>query len=276
MPHKSQSKPTQRWFFLCMILMSIVSINTFAQNKTKTRIITLSPHLAELVASAGAIDNLVGVVAYSDFPQDVQSIQQVGDAFKLDYERILLLKPDYILSWKSGTPQAVIDKLKQLKLTVIETDIKTLLDIPKVMNQIAQLTHTESIAQINVDKFIREINDLKAQNKTKKSIFIETYNQPLYTVSANHWISEAVSLCGYYNIFDALNQPSAPVTLESVISKNPQAILTIAQQDDSQWLKWKNIEAVKTKQLFTIHPDFLTRPSMRVLIGIKKLCEMKK
>lgn len=252
--------------------MAVVMGNPQAQEKQATRLITLSPHLAELVASAGAIDNLVGVVAYSDFPKSVQSIQQVGDAFKVDYETILTLKPDYILSWKGGTPQAVTDKLKSLKLNIIETKIDKLTDIPKVIKQIAQLTHTELVAQKNTAAFVTSINKLKEQSKAHKSIFIETYHQPLYTVSDKHWISEAVSICGYNNIFNNLSQLSVPVTLESVISKNPQAILTIAQQADSQWMKWKNLAAVKNNQTFTIHPDYFSRPTLRILIGIEKLC----
>lgn len=273
MSYKNKSKPVSHWFFLC-IFFSLTAIMGMAQAQEKhaVRLITLSPHLAELVASAGAIDNLVGVVAYSDFPKSIQTIQQVGDAFKVDYETILTLKPDYILSWKGGTPQAVTDKLKNLKLNVIETEINKLTDIPKVIKQIAQLSHTEALAQKNADHFITSIDKLKEQSKINKSIFIETYHQPLYTVSGKHWISEVVSICGYENIFSDLTQLSVPVTLESVISKNSQAILTIAPQPDLQWLKWKSLTAVKNKQLFTIHPDFLSRPTLRVLVGIEKLC----
>jgi iron complex transport system substrate-binding protein len=274
MPFKIKSKPASGWFFLCIALLSItfISKSSKAQDKSSIRLVTLSPHLAELVASAGAIDNLVGVVAYSDFPKKIKSIQQVGDAFKVDYETILTLNPDYILSWKGGTPQTVTDKLKNLKLNVIETEINTLADIPKVINQIAQLTHTELLAKKNTGKFSTALNNFKAQNKSKKTIFIETYHQPLYTVSGKHWISEAISICGYHNIFDSLKQLSVPVTLESVISKNPQAILTIGQQSDPQWFEWKSLTAVKNKQIFTIHPDFLSRPTLRILIGIEKLC----
>ena len=47
------------------------------------RIVTLAPHLGELVYDAGAGERLVGVIAYSDFPPDVRELPRVGDALSL-------------------------------------------------------------------------------------------------------------------------------------------------------------------------------------------------
>jgi len=269
------TKPVYRWLFLCVFILLLLgcgSENSQTQSTKQLRLITLSPHLAELVDSAGAMKNLVGVVAHSDFPGAAKSIQIVGDAFKLDYEAIVSLKPDYILSWKNGTPQAIITKLKQLNMNVIETEITTLADIPKVIAQIATLTHSQSSAQVSINKFNNTLKNIQKPNNTTKSIFIETYGQPLYTVSGKHWISEAVSLCAFENIFENLTALSAPVSLEAIIDKNPQAILNIAKQKDSQWLRWETLTAVQNQQIYTIDPDYLSRPTMRLLIGIEKLC----
>lgn len=267
-------KPVLNWLFLLLFVsLSACEPKTQVINQHKPRIITLSPHLAELVVSAGAIENLIGVVAYSDFPEKVKSIELVGDAFKLDYEKILALKPDYILAWKGGTPIAVIEKLKSLNLTLVETEIKNLSDIPKTMAQIAKLTQTQKQAKIAIDLFNNTLGHIKSQQHTKSTTFIETYHLPLYTVSGKHWISQVAALCGYENIFSDLSQSSVPVTLESVVLKNPQAIINIAKQADKQWQKWQNIEAVKYNKIITIDPDIISRPSMRILEGIKQLCD---
>ena len=57
------------------------------------RIITLAPNLAELVFAAGAGDRLKGVVEYSNFPAQVSQLPRVGDAFRIDLERIIELNP---------------------------------------------------------------------------------------------------------------------------------------------------------------------------------------
>lgn len=268
-------KPVFYWLFLYTVFLSGCNIESqpIPNSTNKVRLITLAPHLAELVYSAGAEDSLIGVVAYSDFPEIVKSIDLVGDAFKLDYEKIITLQPDYILTWKGGTPIAVIEKLKSLKLNVIETEITRLIDIPKTIEQIAELTQTRLQASKSISTFNQALNEIKQLPHQDKSVFIETYHSPLYTVSGEHWMSQAALLCGYNNIFNDLSSISAPVTLEAVITKNPQAILNIAPQKDKQWQSWKELEAVKTQQVITIHPDYFSRPSMRILEGIKQLCE---
>jgi iron complex transport system substrate-binding protein len=257
---------------LTLVFLTSCDNNQNNLNNNRVRIITLSPHLAELVYSAGAEDHLIGVVAYSDFPESVKSIDQVGDAFKLDYEKIITLNPTHILSWKNGTPVSIIDKLTSLGLSIIETEINTLNDIPITIKQIAKLTNTETIAEKSIIDFQKTILRFKEKNYPLKSAFIETYHEPLYTVSKNHWMSEAASLCGYNNLFNDISQLSAPVSIEAVITRNPQAILNIAPQEDLQWLNWKDMEAVKNQQIITIHPDYFSRPSMRLLEGIKQLC----
>ncbi len=268
-------KPVLHWLFLLPFIVTLVSCDTQTTNEVvndKIKLITLSPHLAELVVSAGAIKNLIGVVSYSDFPAEVTTIQKIGDAFKLDFETIVSLKPDYILTWKGGTPLAMLEKLKNLNLTIIETEINTIDDIAKTITQIAQLTQTQTQAQKATTSFTKKLTIFKNQKHKHQTAFIETYHQPLYTVSGKHWMSQAASLCGYENIFNNLAQQSATVTLESVILKNPQTIINIAKQEDKQWQKWQNLNAVKNNNIIIIDPDYFSRPSMRLLQGIEKLC----
>ena len=265
-------------FFLLIVFTGLLSCNAnntpSDQLNKNVRIISLAPHLTELVASAGALDNLVGVVAYSDFPKEVKHIQVIGDAFNLDYETIIALNPDYLIVWKGGTPIATIDKLKSLKFNLIETEIKNLSDIPATVKLIAELTNTKDIATKNIDSFNQKLSQLKKQSHTIKTLFIQNYSKPLYTVSGKHWISEATTICGYQNIFNDLSQISTTVSLEAVITKNPQTILNIANQTDKQWQNWPLLDAVKNKRIFTISPDFFARPSMRILQGISQLCDL--
>ena len=88
-----------------------------------TRIITLAPNLAEMVFAAGAGAQLKAVVEYSNFPAQVTQIPRVGDAFRIDLERIIELNPDLVIAWKSGNPQTALQKLQQLGITVWQIEI---------------------------------------------------------------------------------------------------------------------------------------------------------
>ena len=73
------------------------------------RVVTLAPHLAELMFDISAGDMLVGVSAYTDFPEAATEIPIVSDAFVVDHEKLTLLEPDLLLAWESGTPAHVVE-----------------------------------------------------------------------------------------------------------------------------------------------------------------------
>ncbi len=271
--------------FKCITLLSItglsfllISCHTPQQEPSlneKTTLITLSPHLTELAISAGAIDHLVGKISFpGDVTSKLKDITIIGDSFKIDYETVLSLNPDYVLSWKGGTPVSMVNKLKSLNLQVIEIKIDKITDIPLAMANIAELTGTELEAQSNIEQFNKQLAILKNQKKTPKSTFIQTYHQPLYTVSALHWMSEAAQVCGFHNIFEDLAVSSAAVSLESVISHNPESIIVLGV--DHNWLQWPELQAVKNNNIIVMSPDDFSQPSMRILTGIEKLCDFNK
>jgi len=67
------------------------------------RIVALAPDLVEMVFDVDAGNTLVGAVDYSDYPEAAKSLPRVGDAFRVDLERLVALKPDLVLVWE-GRP----------------------------------------------------------------------------------------------------------------------------------------------------------------------------
>ena len=88
--------------------------NAAAPEGPAVRIVTLSPHLSELVFAAGAGRQLVGAVEYSDHPAAARQVPRVGDAFRVDLEAIATLRPDLILGWPSGNSRPV-DGLRSVR-----------------------------------------------------------------------------------------------------------------------------------------------------------------
>ena len=78
------------------------------------RIVSLAPHVTELLYAAGAGDKVVGVVQYSDYPEAAKKVARVGGYTSVDMEKVVALKPDLVLAWKSGNRDAHLDKLRGL------------------------------------------------------------------------------------------------------------------------------------------------------------------
>ena len=55
------------------------------------RIVSLAPHITELLFAAGAGDAVVGVTEFSDYPETARAITRVGGGTGLDLEAIRLV-----------------------------------------------------------------------------------------------------------------------------------------------------------------------------------------
>src|SRR5690606_10327665 len=109
------------------------------------RIISLAPSMTELLFAAGAGDRLVGVSEYSDYPPQALDIEIIGRFDMINTEAILALQPDLIVAWRSGNPQAAVQRLIDLGLNVYVGEPATLESIPSHLQRLAALAGTENI-----------------------------------------------------------------------------------------------------------------------------------
>ncbi|MDH3410224.1 MAG: cobalamin-binding protein, partial [Gammaproteobacteria bacterium] len=90
--------------------------------------------------AAGAGDTLVGVSAYSDYPDEAKQLPIIGDAFVVDQEQLAVLQPDLLLVWQSGTPEHVVDELRGAGYRVEVIRTRTLADVAAAIRRIGDLT----------------------------------------------------------------------------------------------------------------------------------------
>jgi len=260
-----------------IVFLIIVIVYAQAQgNEPNPRIksITLSPHLTELVYSAGGANTLVGVSSYSNYPEIALTIPVIGDAFRLDLELIKTLDPDVIFYWKNGTANQVVEQLNRLDFNLHEVSIHTLSDIPRAIQDISQVLNTTPTEPIN--HFLNKLNKIKNRPHTQQSALIQISNQPIYTVNGSHWMSEAIEACGLQNIFANLEAGSAAVTMESIIFKQPQVIINLDQSNTLNPLsKWNNIPAIKNNHIIHVNADKFSRPTLRILDAIETICAQR-
>ena len=254
--------------------------NSVRLEQPAKKIISLAPHLTEIVFAAGAGDKLIGVVSYSDYPPAALDIPIIGSYNNINYEAIVALQPDLVLVWNSGNGQELAERLAALGLTVFVSEPKRLPDIARSLNKIGVLSGTVAVAEQAAEKYLTRYQTLVAQNSSKApvKVFLEVWHEPMMTVNGTHIISDSIELCGGVNIFsDAL--PLVPrISVESVVRGNPDVIIATGMANErpewlDDWLVWPDLSAVKSNSLHSIHPDLIGRHSPRILQGVTQLCE---
>jgi iron complex transport system substrate-binding protein len=248
-----------------------------AGERAAQRIVSLAPHLTELAFSAGAGERVIGAVEYSDYPQAAQQIPRIGDAFRVDLERVLALKPDAVLAWESGTPVQTIERLQSLGLSVATISTRRLQDVAHALRTIGEIAGVQTTATQAAGEYEAQIASLRAEYQGRKqiSVFVQVNDRPLYTINGGHIMSEVLELCGGRNVFAALNELAPIVGVETVIDANPQVILaTDDTVPDAQahWRRWRHIEAVRTGNVYTISSDNVARSTTRLADGAREVC----
>jgi iron complex transport system substrate-binding protein len=241
------------------------------------RIVSLAPHLTELAFSAGAGDRVVGTVEYSDHPDAARKIPRIGDAFRVDLERVLALRPDVVIAWESGTPVQTIERIRALGFTVTTIATRRLTDVAAALRAIGQIGGAPEEAAHAAAQFEMRIAALRAEYRDRSpvSVFVQINDRPIYTINGRHIMSEVVELCGGRNVFADLNTLAPVVSIEAVIAANPQVIIATddaAPDAPAQWRRWSHIDAVQKGNVYTISSDQVARATTRLADGATQVC----
>lgn len=244
------------------------------------RIVSLAPSLTELIYSAGAGENLVGVVEHSDFPAAAKALPIVGRFDLLDIERILELDPDLVVAWQTGNPRSSVNQLRQLGLTVYVAEPKSLAAIPSHIERLAVLAGKE-LNDLKVIYDFRqklEVLDSKYRHQSPVTIFYQVWDRPLITAGGNELINDIIRLCGGRNVFANIRRVAPKVSREAVLKRNPEVIIASGMDIErpewlDDWLRWPSLKAVANKNLFFVPPDLLQRHTPRALLGAAQICD---
>jgi iron complex transport system substrate-binding protein len=248
--------------------------------KPARRIISMAPHITELLFAAGGGARVVGAMNFSDYPEAAKKIPLVGSSSQLDMERVIALKPDLLVVWQTGNTARQLEQLRALGIPVFQSEPKTLDQVADSLSRLGSLMGTEAVAQVAAAEFRVKIARLEERyaRRPKVRMFYQIWDKPLYTLNGQHIVSDAMRVCGGENVFNVLKVKAPEVSVEAVMQANPEAIFGGDQHDKADqglniWKQYTGMTAVKRDNLFTLGGELLTRAGPRMVLGTADLCE---
>jgi iron complex transport system substrate-binding protein len=244
------------------------------------RIVTLSPHLAEGLYAAGAGDRLVATVEYSEFPPAAAALPRVGDAFRLDIERIVALQPDLVVAWDTGNPRAAVAQLRRLGLTVWSVEVRRPEEIAGFIDDAGRAAGTEAQAAAVAHGLRTRLERLTLHYAGAHPLdyFYQVDQRPLFTVNGEHLISRGLALCGGRNIFAGEPGLAFQASHESVILADPAAMFAPSLPGETdplaEWRAWPDLAAVRNEALFLLPADAISRATPRFLDSLELACTL--
>ncbi|WP_392567201.1 cobalamin-binding protein [Halomonas sp. 707B3] len=244
------------------------------------RIATLSPGATELTYAAGAGDQVVAVVSYSDYPPEAQDVASVGSHTRIDLEALVGLAPDLVIGWVTGNPAEQMETLEALGMPVFYIEPRSVEDVAHTIERLARLAGTEPTGRQAASEFRDGMVALTSRYSERDPVptFYQVWDEPLMSVNNEHLIGQVVELCGGENVFGDQHRLVPRLDDEAVLAANPEAIIAGGMGEENRdwlthWEQYPNLAAVTGDNLYFVPPSLIQRPTPRLMEGAQILCD---
>jgi ABC-type Fe3+-hydroxamate transport system substrate-binding protein len=236
---------------------------------TARRVVSLSPATTELLFAIGASELLVGRTRWCDYPAAAASVTSVGDGMPPNIEAVLAQHPDLVLLYRSPQNAEALRQLRGAGIAAAELSMDHLADVSRLARLLGPVlghrASADSLAATFDSAIAAAAKDTLASTVPRPSVFLIAWDQPPIAIGAGSFQSEILALAGGRNLFADLAEPSAPVSIEAIASRNPDLIL-IGDSGAPRFAarpEWRVIDAVRRGRFVHLATSAFGRPSPR-------------
>jgi iron complex transport system substrate-binding protein len=246
-----------------------------------TRVVSLSPHLTEIVFAVGGEGELVGVTSYCDYPAKAKTLPQVGDTIQPEIKRIVELKPQLVLVSTSAQMKDFRRQMDEANIPYYVTNPRSLEGIFRMILTIGDLLGQKS----NAEKLVADMRsrartiEEKVKDKQVVPVFYQISPEPVFTAGRDSYITDIIRIAGGQNVAAALPDAWTPVRDTSNFLAQPEAVIipvsgaaTKKKLDVAPFLQ--NSDAVTNNRVYGINDYLLARPGPRIVDGLEELARV--
>lgn len=246
------------------------------------KIISLAPGNTEILFALGLGEEVVGVDNFSNYPEEVESIEKIGDAFNLNMEKIVELEPDLILTLK-GNEEAVKEfedfgiAVYTLDANNIENVLEDIKEIGQLMDRVERAEELISEMQEKIDEIKTLVADVSEEDKPK--VFYMIWNEPIMSAGSGTFINDLIELANGINIVAADGLEGwLEYSLEKLIEHNPDVIIapkSLAPTSETITAdeRFSSIKAVLENRVVVVDDDSVSRIGPRIVEGFKQIAQ---
>lgn len=256
--------------------------------KAPARIISLVPAATEMLFAVGAGPRVVGVSSFDHFPPEVERIERVGALLDPNVERILALRPDLVVVYRSQT-----DLIAQLGRAQIATFVYAhagLADVTSTLRELGARVGTADRAGTLAADIERRIDVLRKRYATgpRPKTLVVIGRDPfalrgIYASGGVGFIHDMLMAAGAENVFGDTKREAVQATSELILARAPEVILELrgdpidaaTQAKELQtWSALASVPAVRHKRVHLIADARTVIPGPRVADGVELLASV--
>lgn len=242
-------------------------------------IVSLAPSATEILFALGVGDRVVGVDNYSNYPEEAQNIDIVGDFNGPDIEKIVALEPDVIFCGNTLQDEQISD-LENLGMTVVATEAVAYEDIPESIAMMGDILGKQAEAQSVIDNLSAAEDEAKANapEQAPTVYYAMSYgDMGNWTSGPGSFINTMIEIAGGVPITKDADAPWLEYPIEQLVMDDPDIILVSSDMgstdDISMAQGYSDLTAVKDGKVYLMQADILSRPGPRIADALRAISQ---
>lgn len=240
------------------------------------RVVSLAPATTELVFALGAGERLVGRTTWCDYPAAAATVTDVGNGIGPNVEAIAAQRPELVLLYPSESNRAALRQLEDLGIRVAVLEQDAIHEWLRTTDRLATLLDRQDAADSLVAVFNARMDSVVVDRRDgAPRVFIAVGANPPIAIGAGSFVSELVVLAGGSNAFHDITGPSAVVSLEAIVARQPDVVLVLGPDSVTGSVArrpgWRAIPAVRRQRIIAVDGSEFNRPSPRLPDAVRAL-----
>lgn len=224
---------------------------------------------------------VVAVSPFCTYPPDKVKRKPKLETYPLDFERLLALKPDLVLTEEGISSPQDIQKMESLGIRVRSFSYRKCSDILSAMDSIAYWMQSSADRKQAIDSVRLALaqleNGLQNSKLQRPKVLAITWIDPIFAYGYDTWMSDKIRLAGGENALrEKLDKPYPTLQRETVLQLMPDVLLggSFEKMDSSLFRLYPELKAIpayKHQRIFALDDDLATRPGPRFIQGILEI-----
>ena len=253
-------------------------------------VVCLAPSLTETVFALGAGERVVGVTRYCTYPPEVCSRPEVGGYFDPNYEAILRLHPDLVLTLEEHVD--VRERLAAAGVNVFAVNHKTIDGILDSITALGDVLALPDAARRLADELAARVDAVRrageGQPRPRVLIVVDRavgsgLPGKMYICGRDTFFDPMIRWAGGENAYQGPAIAYPVVTPEGLLSMDPEVIIDLVPANTrpetllaarADWDALPSLRALSTDRVHVWNEDYTMVPGPRFILALERLAEV--
>jgi ABC-type Fe3+-hydroxamate transport system substrate-binding protein len=210
---------------------------------------------------------VVGRTHWDHYPAAADSTPDLGNGIDPNVEAVLGARPDLVILYATSGNRRAATSLRQggVRTLAIRTD--HIADLARLADAFARVTG-DTTTKRAADSVAASVDGVRRMPRpaSPPRVLWRMSDQPIYVAGKGSFMGELIEVAGATNIFADAAAPSPQVSIEEIVKRNPDFIITGPEgaKQMRESAAWRAVGAVRAGHLLVVDTALVGRPGVRL------------